>query len=460
MPSAFTLQQLKDTLPDGQLPASYGVYFKNTLVALCHALEDHILQSCSGSPALAPLVLVTFQQGKWYLQEAEHYADIARCSRHIAIAAVADSGFASHPTSQLDNVSLIELDKNDSLADEWDLIILAPNYAAMLLCHELSADEYRLDSQPQGDVERKFYGLWTFERPLVEQAAAILSQRLRPYNPQLAQLLQAQQAEIAATPSTAPANLTGVVSRIVSYLQTSQQQLVTVTRQARELAELEGQALRLNRNLAANKLQAFLRMAQRVDERDADNPLASLQVAALAETLAQILDLPTLQLRRLRLAGLLYRIGLAEAPREVFSQPASELDERGWSFWRDRAILGAKLLGTMPELAAVRNIVLHHLEYWDGSGQPEGLKGEAIPIECRILGLVAYFQQQTQPRGSRPALSLVEALEKCQQYSGIRFDAALVESLSTVVRLAEIGLMQLPQRPSQVPTVWLEEGTR
>lgn len=460
MPSASILQQLKDTLSEGQLPASYGVYFKNTLVALCHALEDHILQSCSGSPDSAPLVLVTFQQGKWYLQEAERYADIARCSRHIVIAAVADSGFASHPTSQLDNVSLVELAENDSLADEWDLLILAPNYAAMVLCHELSPNEYLLDSQPQGDIERKFYGLWTFDRPLVEQAAAILSQRLRPYNPQLAERLQAQQAEIAANPSPTPADLTGVVSRIVGYLQTSQQQLVTVTRQARELAELEGQALRLNRNLAANKLQAFLRMAQRVDERDADNPLASLQVAALAETLGQILDLPTLQLRRLRLAGLLYRIGLAEAPREVFSQLASELDERGWSFWRDRAVLGAKLLATMPELAAVRSIVLHHLEYWDGSGQPDGLQGEAIPLECRILGLVAYFQEQTQSRGSRPALSLTGALEKCQKYSGTRFDPALVESLSTVVRLAEIGLMQLPQRPSQVPTVWLEGGER
>ena len=327
---------------------------------------------------------------------------IARCSRHVVIAAVSDSGFATHPTGQLENISLVDLDNNDSLANEWNLIILAPNYAAMLLCHELSADEYLLDSQPQGDGERKFYGMWTFERSLVERSAAILIEGLRSYNEDIFSHLQAQQAEIAAAVTSllpAPADLTGVVSRIVSYLQTSQQQLVTVTRQTRELAELEGRALRLNRNLAANKLQAFLRMAQRVDGRDADNPVASLQVAALAEILGQILDLPTLKLRRLRLAGLLYRIGLAEAPPEVFSQLASQLDERGWSFWRDRAVLGAKLLGTMPELAPVRHIVLHYPEYWDGSGQPDGLKAEEISLESRILGLAAYFQEQTQPRG-------------------------------------------------------------
>ena len=120
MLTAPTLQLLKASLPDGQLPASYGVYFKNTLVALCHALEDHILESCGGTPSGLPLVLATFQRGKWYLQEAERYAEIARCSRHVVIAAVSDSGFATHPTGQLENISLVDLDNNDSLANEWN----------------------------------------------------------------------------------------------------------------------------------------------------------------------------------------------------------------------------------------------------------------------------------------------------------------------------------------------------
>jgi HD-GYP domain-containing protein (c-di-GMP phosphodiesterase class II) len=110
----------------------------------------------------------------------------------------------------------------------------------------------------------------------------------------------------------------------------------------------------------------------------------------------------------------------------------------------------------MPELAPIQQIVLHHLEHWDGSGSPNGLKGEEISIESRILGLAAYFQGLTQPRGDRPALSLGQALERCKNYSSIRFDPSLVESLNTVIRLTEIGLMQLPDRPSQVPNVWLE----
>lgn len=455
-----TLNQLKAALPDGQLPFSYGVYFKTTLVALCHALEDHILQYSSQTTDQKPLVLVTFQQGKWYLQEAERYFDIAQHSNHIAIAAVADSGFATHKTGREENVSLVHLNETDSLVNEWNLIILAPNYAAMVLCHELSEEDYQADSQPKSDAERKFYGLWTFDRALVEKSAAILIERIRPYNNELCDRLVQWQAKIAATPGDMTVDLTSVVARIVTYLQTSQQQLVTVNRQSREFADLQGQALKLNRNLSANKLQAFLRMAQRVDERDKDNPVASLQVSALAETVGQILDLPTLKLRRLRLAGLLFRVGLAEAPIEVFTHTSNRLDEASLAFWRDRALLGAKLLSSMSELAPVTNIILHHLENWDGSGKPDGLRGEEIPLESKILGLVAEFQKLTQPRGERAALSITEALERCREASGTRFDPALVESLTTVIRLAEIGMMQLPSRPSQIPTVWLEEVTK
>ncbi|MEM9482384.1 MAG: HD domain-containing phosphohydrolase [Cyanobacteria bacterium P01_F01_bin.116] len=449
-----TLNQLKELLPEGQMPSSFGVYFKNTLVALCHALEDHILEQPQGAE---PLVLVTFQQGKWYLQEADRYEGLARCSQQVAIAAVPDSGFGDHATSKLPNVDLVDLDSSDSLTQEWNLIILAPGYASMVLCHELSDDEYRGDSLPNNDVERKFYGLWTFERQPVEIAAKILIERMRPYDAPLADQLTERFELLQKNPSSTATDLSGVVSRIVNYLQSSQQQLVTVSRQTRELWELEGQASKLNRNLAANKLQAFLRMAQKIDQRDPTNPLASLQVSALAETLGQLLDLPTLQLRRLRLAGLLFRIGLAEAPKEIFQQTTEHLEQASLVFWRDRSALGGQLLSSMPELDPISRIVTHQLEFWDGSGTPNGLQGEDIPLESRVLGLVAYFQELTEARGNRSAMDLGTALAACDNLSGRRFDPKLVDSLGTVVKLAEIGMLQLPQQPSQQPPVWLED---
>ena len=453
-----TLARLQATLPDGKLPSSYGVYFKNTLVALCHALEDHILQTSDGDDiALKPLVLVTFQQGKWYLQEADRYLDIASSSRRVVIGAVPDSGFATHKTGQLENVSLIDLDPIDPIIQEWNLIILAPTYKAMVLCRELSDEEYLPEGKPEVDTERKFYGLWSFDQSLVSEAAQIFIEQTRHYNPPLADSLLEIHHEILATVGPPLADISGVVTRIVTYLQTSQQQMVAINRQSRDLWELEGQALRVSRNLNANKLQAFLRMAQRVDERDSWNPTASLQVAALSETLGQLLDLPALQLRRLRLAGLLFRVGLVSAPNEVFTQTSDQFDQQTLAFWRDRSFIGSQLLQAMPELSPVAEIVKHKLEYWDGSGKPEGLRGEEIPIASRIIGLIACFQALTKPRGDRPALSLTEALEKCREQSGTRFDPALVESLANVVRLTEMGLMELPSRPSQLPNIWLED---
>ncbi len=453
-----TLQQLRSLLPPEI--TRYGVYLKNTLVALCHALEDHILNTSGDA-----LVLVTFQEGKWYLQEADRYGQIADCARRIGVAAVSDSGFAQHPTGSRPNVDLVSIPSGDPLSREWNLIILDQNYTAMVLCYELEDADYGTAGKPQRDLERKFYGFWTFDAHQVILAARILAQRWQPFAPELAQSYLEQidsyridshpidscggtdPTSVLAIQSPQSQNLADVVARIVEYLESSQQQLVTLQQQTRDFWMLESQALRLSRNLNANKLQAFLRMAQQVDSQDPDNPVASLQVSALAETLGQLLDLPTLRLRRLRLAGLLFRVGLAHA--------RSDQDPLQWP---DSAVLGGSLLAAMPEFAPVAEIVSTHREHWDGSGYPEGLKGDSIPLEARILGLVAYFQALTQPHGThRAALLPAEALARCQQDQGHRFDPALVEQLATVMRLVEMGLMTLPQRPRHLPHLWLED---
>ncbi len=124
----------------------------------------------------------------------------------------------------------------------------------MVLCHELSEDEYLSNGKATVDIERKFYGLWTFAQALVVKAAEIVTERLQPYNPVLADAMKKQHQEILTTENIAPTDMTDVVSRIVSYLQTSLQQMIAINRKAKELWELEGQALRVSRNLNANKL--------------------------------------------------------------------------------------------------------------------------------------------------------------------------------------------------------------
>ncbi|NJL36410.1 MAG: metal-dependent phosphohydrolase, partial [Leptolyngbyaceae cyanobacterium SM1_4_3] len=253
----------------GRRPLNFGVYYKNTLVALCHALEDAILDANS-----APVVITAFQQGKWYLEEADRYSQIAEQASQIVIMAAAGTGFAEHPTSQRSNVALVNLDATDPVAQEWHLIILSPSYTAMVLCQELSEADYGAAGVPQQDLERKFYGFWTFEPGLVLETAELAIAHIHRYDPELQQSLAAQVKAIATLTQSHEArcnqpsvdNLGEIVFRVVDYLQTSQHSLP----QAASYASNTQQGL--DNNLISNELQAYLRVAQLIDQSDVTIP--------------------------------------------------------------------------------------------------------------------------------------------------------------------------------------------
>lgn len=433
------LQQLADAHKSGPRPLRFGVYYKNTLVALCHALEDSILTSNTSA-----LMITAFQRGKWYLQEADRYGEIAKKSRQIVIMAAPDSGFAEHPTSQLSNVALVSLEPIDPVAQEWHLMILSPSYTAMVLCQELSPTDYGASGVPEEDRERKFYGFWTFEPGLVLETVQLAIAHIGSYNPELQKKLTAQVQEITEQAASAEQdNLGEIVSRVVDYLQTSQQDLIT--EQTNPLHHEE-----LDVNLVSNELQAFVRMAQLMEFANTGNAMATAEVAALVEVMGQLLDLPAWQLKRLRLAGLLHGLvplgvkavtGLEEAP-------CCPLEP------------GVQALRAMPRLEAIAQIITHQTEWWNGSGIPAGLAYDEIPLESRILGLAAHFEhrlnqlaKESETKSREEIFS--QALAECQAQAGERWDPKLVETLSLLVMSLQQGL-NLPITPPKVTSgMWL-----
>ncbi|MBE9006047.1 metal-dependent phosphohydrolase [Fortiea sp. LEGE XX443] len=425
------LQQLETAHRRSSRPIRFGVYYKNTLVSLCHALEDHIL-----SDEGKPLVITAFQRGKWYLLEAERYADIARCSREIVIMASSDTGFVEHPTSQLPNVDLVSLEPTDPVAQEWHLIILSPEYTAMVLCQELSeADYYGAGGLPASDLERKFYGLWTFEPELVRETVGLAIAHIQQYNPELAKKLTTHQQAIQSRLFT-PEDLSTVVSRVVDYLQTGQENL-SIPIAPRQQA--------LDRNLVSNEIQAFLRMAQLIDLADINNPMAAGEVVALSEVMGQLLELPAWQIKRLRLAGLLHRIDPLQQAESVLTPGTSiRYQEQAPSCPLTCPLVpGAQVLRTMPRLRAVAQIITHQTEWWDGTGEPAGLAGDEIPLESRILALVAEFQwrvnQIKSANQSREEI-FAQALEECRHQQSTRFDPKLIDALTLLVMGLQQGL--------------------
>jgi len=438
------LQKLESAHRHTTRPIRFGVYYKNTLVALCHALEDHILTDDG-----TPLVITAFQQGKWYLQEAGRYADIAQRSRQIAIMSASESGFAEHPTSLLPNVDLVALDSVDPVAQEWHLIILSPNYTAMVICQELSEADYGSTGVPTSDLERKFYGLWTFEPELVQETAEIAIAHIKKYNPELAQKLTADKEQIVPSMDRSE-NLGAVVSRVVDYLQRQDNLSIPTALQKQTL----------DRNLVSNEIQAFLRMAQLMDMADVNNPMAAAEVVVLAEAIGQLLDLPAWQIKRLRLAALLHRIDPLQKAESVLSGGISTRyqEDAPSSPLTCPLVPGAQVLRTMPRLRAVAQIITHQTEWWNGTGEPAALAGDEIPLESRILALLADFQWRLNERKlsnlSREQI-FTQALDECKEQQSTRFDPKLVDTLALLVMGLQQGLNLPIMTPKVSAGIWI-----
>lgn len=441
------LQRLDEAHRQGKQPLNLGVYYKNTLVALCHALEDFILDSKS-----APLMVTAFQRGKWYLEEADRYQDLAGQSEHVVLMATPDSGFESHPTSKKENVSLIHLKPEDPVAEEWHLMILSPTYTAMVLCQELSDEDYG-DQKPKEDLERKFYGFWTFEPEIVTETVELAIEHMAKYNRGLAESMKTKVDRMNAESATRQRDdLDAVVSQVVKYLQDSRKTL-NQPEQAGNFAGFKD----LSENIVSNEMQAFMRMAQLLDATDVSNPMAASEVASMAEAMSQLLDLPAWQAKRLYLSGLLHRVGLPDVTRERNKQSVAQKQAL-----ENKFIPKASVLRVMPQLEAVSKILIHQREAWDGSGIPASLAYDAIPLESRIICLLADFQQKLKAykQYSKDKNPLAKALEDCQALAGKRYDPKLLDALALLVMGMQQGMTLQAYRPKIATGMWLVNSNK
>lgn len=166
-------------------------------------------------------------------------------------------------------------------------------------------------------------------------------------------------------------------------------------------------------------------LATAVDARSPGMEHHSRNVAALAVLLARELDLDERSAALVEVAALVHDVGKIGIPDRILNK-RGQLTAEESAIVRDHSVLGERVLRS-TRLTEVLPWVRHHHEHWDGSGYPDGLAGEAIPMEARILGVCDAYDAMTSERLLRPAMSKSAALQEIDLGLGSQFDPALGE---------------------------------
>jgi len=151
------------------------------------------------------------------------------------------------------------------------------------------------------------------------------------------------------------------------------------------------------------------------------------RVSQGAAALAEKMGLSAEQVQDIRVAGLLHDIGKVSVSEGILNKPG-KLTEEEYAQIKEHSALGAMIVAHAEGLQCLVKIVRHHHERFDGTGYPDGLTGEDIPLEARILAVVDVFDAMTHERSYRKALSRAESIAELERSAGTQFDPAVVKA--------------------------------
>jgi putative two-component system response regulator len=161
------------------------------------------------------------------------------------------------------------------------------------------------------------------------------------------------------------------------------------------------------------------------------------RVAAYAVTIAGRMGWAESRLQHLRFAGILHDIGKIHISEDTLTK-SGPLSTMEWKEMKQHPVTGAVMVKDISYLSETAAIVRHHHEQWDGGGYPDGLVGDAIPMEARIMAVADSFDAMTTTRPYRPALSLNEAYQEIVEGAGRRYDPTVVAVFRAAWQAEEI----------------------
>ena len=210
--------------------------------------------------------------------------------------------------------------------------------------------------------------------------------------------------------------------------------LLTLARRRRDalnvqLVRAEGlviEAERARTAEAAARHQAIFMLARAAEARDGTTGIHIEHVRDLAAELARAAGIAEVEVHQIAWSAMLHDVGKLRVPDRVLLKPGS-LAEDEWDLIRQHPVWGEELLMGDDGFALARQIARWHHEDWDGSGYPDGLRGEAIPLPARIVRVVDVFDALQSERPYKPPWPIERSLEELRRMRGSGLDPALVD---------------------------------
>jgi putative nucleotidyltransferase with HDIG domain len=165
-------------------------------------------------------------------------------------------------------------------------------------------------------------------------------------------------------------------------------------------------------------------LAYAVEAKDPHTEGHSQAVSRLAAQIARQMRLSEADIEEIRLAGIVHDIGKIHVPESLLYKPAP-LTAQEYEIMKTHAALGAKILEPLNQ-PGIERIVRYHHERYDGTGYPEGLAGDKIPLGARIMAVAESFENMVSAVSYNSARTFEEALAEMRRCSGTQFDPKVV----------------------------------
>jgi hypothetical protein len=178
---------------------------------------------------------------------------------------------------------------------------------------------------------------------------------------------------------------------------------------------------------------------------DASDPYTrghSERVTHYSVAIAREMRLSERRIEAIEYAGFLHDMGKVGIHHDILTKPSSLTDEE-WKTMREHPAIGARIVSDLDFLQGAREVVLYHHERYDGTGYPEGLKGERIPLEARIAKVADAFDAMMSNRPYRSSLGLEKSIKELENGKGTEFDPKVVDAFLAVLEKGDIEIVDL-----------------